>query len=500
MEAIQECVQAIRRSIGDENVSIDKATRICHRITHGPEALLHEDLSDFTPAMVVRPRSTEDVVAIVKQADKHEIPVVPQGGRTCSYGAESVKDGIVIDTTSMNKILEFDEPAFRIKGEAGVRVLDFIDYLGKRGYMSLEFPTMNRASTLGSRASISGYNKFENRFGGSKDHIKGLEVVLANGDVVEVGRGSRIPQKSVMGLDMMSMFIGSRGTLGIITKVTERFIPIPPSYVYGIRAFHNFEDGLKAYMELRSPINAGVIWRAKAYHKWKISQAVKGLLEMDWPEDVEMLVDYHILGQPEIVEAMRKVAEKICAEHKGFWREDLPPTDFIGRMHETMEKYLGMASLQSNRLVDGGMGNRIVPLDPMISNTHLIEFYKEFLSFLEKSGDGKTYPTLCQHWGVLNPGAPVPGEEGWSKVWSLVLVDWKNFDSKCRTEFKQWYRDYAELVWNYEGTLSGTHGFSPREMEVEFIKREVGESGYELMKTIKHALDPKNIMNPNIKF
>ena len=239
MEAVQECIQDITRSIGEDNISVDKASRIVHRITHGPEAMLHEDLGDFTPAAVVRPRTTEDVVAIVNYANKYEIPLIPQGGRTCTYGAESVRDGIVVDTTSMNEILEFDEPAFRIKSQAGVRVVDYIDYLAQRGYMSLEFPTMNRTSTLGSRASISGYNKFENRWGGSRDHIKGLEVVLANGDVVQVGRGSSLPTKSVVGLDMMGMFIGSRGTLGIITKVTERFIPVPPSYIYGIRADFN---------------------------------------------------------------------------------------------------------------------------------------------------------------------------------------------------------------------------------------------------------------------
>ncbi len=500
MEAVQECIQDITRSIGEDNISVDKASRIVHRITHGPEAMLHEDLGDFTPAAVVRPRTTEDVVAIVNYANKYEIPLIPQGGRTCTYGAESVRDGIVVDTTSMNEILEFDEPAFRIKSQAGVRVVDYIDYLAQRGYMSLEFPTMNRTSTLGSRASISGYNKFENRWGGSRDHIKGLEVVLANGDVVQVGRGSSLPTKSVVGLDMMGMFIGSRGTLGIINKVTERFIPVPPSYIYGIRAFKTIEDGLRTFMELRSPVNAGIIWRSKAYHKWLLSQAVKASMDLKWPDDVVMLADYHILGEPEAVEAMKKHAEAICEKYNGFWRDDMPPTDFVGRMHETMEKYMGMAALQSERLVSGGMGNRIVPLDPQISNTHLIDFYKEFIEFLKRTEDGKTYPALSKDFHVLSPGAPVPAEEGWTKVWSLTLANWKHFNKKSIEEFKAWYRDYAELVWRHGGSLTGTHGYTPRDMEIEFIKREMGETGYALMKTIKNALDPKNIMNPNVKF
>jgi len=500
MGAFQECIQNISRSIGEEQVCLDMPTRIVHRITHGPEAMLHEKLSDFTPEAVVRPQTTEDVVAIVNYANKYEIPLIPQGGRTCTYGAESMPGAIVIDTTSMDEILSFDEPAFRIVSQAGVRVVDYINYLAERGYMSLEFPTMNRSSTLGSRAAISGYNKFENRWGGSRDHIRGLEVVLANGEVVQVGRGSKFPTKSVVGFDTMSMFIGSRGTLGIITKVTERFIPNPPAYVYGLRAFKSLEDALHTYMELRSPINAGVIWRSKAYHQWQLRQAVKESMNIEWPEDVVMLVDYHILGQPAVVEAMRVHAEEVCKKHNGFWRDDMPPTDFIGRMHETMEKYMGMAAIQSERMLTGGMGNRILPLDPQISNTHLIDFYKDYMKLLARIEDGKSYPELTGKLFVLSPGAPVPAEEGWTKVWSLTLANWKAFNKKTIDDYKRWFRDYAELIWSHGGSLTGTHGFIPRDIEIEIVKKEIGEEAYNLMKTIKNALDPKNIMNPNVRF
>ena len=81
-----------------------------------------------------------------------------------------------------------------------------------------------------------------------------------------------------------------------------------------------------------------------------------------------------------------------------------------------------------------------------------------------------------------------------------MLADTKNFDKQCMQEFKDWFREYAELVWKHGGTLTATHGFVPKDLEVEFLKREVGETGYKLIKTIKNALDPKNIMNPNVRF
>jgi len=475
IKSSQEMIDELTTSLGKEKISDDKPTRLVYRITHGPEALLHESLDDFTPAAVVRPTSTEDVQTIIKLADKYGVPIVPQGGRTCTYGAEAMRDCIVIDTATMDKILEIDEGSYRITAEAGVRVVDFHRYLEERGFMCVDFPTMNKAATLGARAALHGYNKFENRWGSAGYHIKGLEVVLPNGEAVWLGRGTSKPTKSVVGLNLMDLFIGSRGTLGVVTKVTERFIDMPPSYVYGIRAFKDYEDGLKTYIDLRKPLNAGLLWRSKAYHRWFLSQAVKGMLEIDFPEDVEMLVN-------------------------GFWRDDMPPTDIIGRMHETIEKYMGMGGLWSDRVVNGGMANRIIPLDPMIPDSRLLEYYKEYLKLLHEIEDGESYPALADSMKVLNPAGPVPGDVGYSKIWILLLANWKKWDSETRKEFKDWFRRHAELALRFDGSITGTHGFIPREMEVDLVRKEVGEKAYEFMKLIKKTIDPKNIMNPKVRF
>jgi len=500
IKSSQDMIDELTTSLGKEKISDDKPTRLAYRITHGPEALLHESLEDFTPAAVVRPTSTEDVQTIVKLADKYGVPIVPQGGRTCTYGAEAMRDCIVIDTATMDKILEIDEGSYRITAEAGVRVVDFHRYLEERGFMCVDFPTMNKAATLGARAALHGYNKFENRWGSSGCHIKGIEVVLPNGEAVWLGRGTSKPTKSVVGLNLMDLFIGSRGTLGIITKVTERFIDMPPSYVYGIRAFKDYEDGLKTYIDLRKPLNAGLLWRSKAYHRWFLSQAMKGMLEIDFPDDVEMLVDYHILGEPTVVEKMEKHAIRIMEDHNGFWRDDMPPTDIIGRMHETIEKYMGMGGLWSDRVVNGGMANRIIPLDPMIPDSRLLEYYKEYLTLLYEIEDGESYPALADSMKVLNPAGPVPGDVGYSKIWILLLANWKKWDNETRKEFKDWFRRHAELALRFDGSITGTHGFLPREMEVELVRKEVGEKAYEFMKMIKKTIDPKNIMNPKVRF
>jgi len=496
----KEMIDELKEAIGKDKVSVDLPTRLTHRFTHGPEVFMHDDLNDFLPAAVVHPRTVEDVQELVRLANEYLVPIIPQGGRTATFGAEGVRNMIALDTGSMNKILEFNEETLRVTAEAGVRIVDLLSYADERGYLVLEYPTMNRASTLGSRVALNGYNKFLDRWGPSGWYVEAIEVVLPyNAKAVTIGRGSRIPHKSQMGFNLLPLFFGSKGGLGIITKVTEKIIPKPPYYKYGIMAFSTMEGGIKAYIELRKRAGAGLVWRVKTYNKWFIGQAVRDILGQEWPEDVEQLTDFHILGyDKEVVDTMEKKAYEICRKYGGFWREDMPETTFIGRMHETMEKYMGMGALRSDRIVKGGRGNRIVPFDQAIPDARLISYFREFMPLLREIEDGEHYPALATAVKVLSPGSPVPGGYGWTKVWGLLLVDGTKVDDEVRKEWADWYRKMAEQVWRHGGTLTMTHGmmYVHRDMRKEFIKRELGEELYELMKFVKRALDPNGIMNP----
>lgn len=499
MNANQEYVERITSILKANQVSIDRPTRIAYRVTHGLEALFHENLDDLTPDIVIRPESTEEVITIIKLSNEFEIPIVPQGGRTGSCGAEGMRGGIVLDLANMNKILDIDEKAYRITAQAGIRIKDYNEYLQQKGYMPVEYPSMSWTSTLGARAGVSGYNKFENTWGGSAVNIKGIEVVLANGDVVQLGRGSRIPAKNVTGFDLMSLFLGSRGTFGVITALTEQFIDIPPKEIYGIWAFKCTENALEAYTELLGSNYRGAMWRSKAYPKLRIRKMMEVMEGKNWPEDIEMVVDYNIYGPRRIAEAMEEICKEIMEKHHGFWRDDIPSTGEVAqKSHEERGKVMGMGSLSSDRLITGGMGFKILPLDPMIPHSRLLEAYNPLVEHLRKIENGKSYPALTGKLFIFDPGSAIPGELGYTKLWINLLVDSKRWDNETRKEYKEWFREYAELVWSYDAALTGTHGAIPSEMQAEITKKEIGEKEYELLKTIKHALDPKNIMNPKI--
>lgn len=501
MKPLEEFVKEISTRLEADQISTDLPSRIAQRITHGPELLLHDDLMEFTPGVVMRPKSTDDVVETVKLANQYEIPIVPQGGRTGSYGTECIRDCIVLDLIKMNRILDFDPGRYRITAQAGIRLKDFNDFLQAKGYLSLEQPTTIWSATLGARASLAGYNKFENTWGGSAVNTKGIEVVLANGDVVQLGRGSRIPTKNVTGFDFMSLFLGAKGAFGIITALTEQFIDIPPKVIYGIWAFKKMEQATEAYIELLSSRYTGLMWRAKTYHKMRIGKMMELMEGRSWPDDIEMVTDYNIYGETKMAEAMEEIAIGIMKKHGGFWREDIPSTTNLAQKHhESMGKYFGMGSLFSSRIKDGGAGFRLVPLDPMIPHSRLVEASRPIIKQLMKIEDGKSYPALTGKLFVFDPGSAVPGELGYTKFWIVLNADWKKWNNETRKEFKEWFREYAELVWSFGAALTGTHGFIPTDMQTEILKKEIGEKEYDLMKTIKKVLDPKNILNPKVRY
>lgn len=497
-----EAIKEIASKIGDDKLDDRKPTRIAYRFTHGPEMLLHENLDDFTPGVVVWPESVEDVQKILKVAKEREIPVVTQAGRTSSHDAEGKHGCIALNLARMNKITDFNPKARRITAEAGIHVLDLGEYASKRGYMLLELPTMEKVAQLGSRAAVHGYNKYEMRWGSSGNNIKGLEVVLANGDVVQVGTGSRVPTKNVMGYNLMGLFMGSRGTLGIVTKVTENMIEPPKSYKFGNLAFKTLRDGLETYIEWKKAAdNIGPIWRTKFYSKRMLKTAVKGMIGQEWPEEIEGLVDYHILGEESVVKATEKVLLEIGKSYGGHWKEKYPPPNFITRVHTSIEQYIGMVSMETDRDKNGGECRRMIPFDASIPDGNVVEFYEDILEHWQRIENPKIYPHLVKVHKVLSDGSMIPVQGGFSKFWAMGLgASHYEWEADAREEFLSSIREYAEICWKHGGSMTSTHGFIPDALRFELIRREVGENEYRLMEEVKDLLDPKHILNPNIKF
>lgn len=504
----QGIIDEFSDAIGKEKVLIDEPTRMCYTVTHGPECLLHENyFDDFLPDAVLTPSCTEDVQSIVRIANKYEIPLVPSGGRSGTYGAEGMRGGVTVDMLKMDKILELDEKNYRVTGEAGVRMVDLVSYLKKRGYMATDWPGSDEICTLGSRAAVNGYGYWENRWGPAGTIIEGLEVVLPDGNVVHVGRGSNKPTKTSTGWNLMDLFIGSRGTLGIVTKVTEKFTEYPPAEAYGEAAFGTFKEGIEAYLELKRSKYSNTVWRLSCTTDEKMYSEVT--IGKSWPKEIAMLVHYSLYGQPSEVEEMEKCAKEIMKKHNGFTTPEVGEITNWWDSHAIKWKdldkkvniSLGFAShVFGGRIKTDGYSAKTIFLDPNISDSNLLDWHSKFREHCASMEDENIYPNLAKCAIVRDVGRVLPGVLGFNKTWATIHIYHKNMNKESRKELLSWYRKHVELIFQCNGAISTTHAWIPREFEVEYMKKTMGEKEYDLMKKIKKTIDPKNIMNPKIIF
>ena len=212
--------------VGKRNVATSIADLICYSHDIMPPAFkwVRRDDLPYLPHMVVFPGSTKDVQEIVKIANYNRIPVIPAGGTSGTIGGIlPVNGGIMIDMKRMNRFIELDEYSLTATVQTGMLGQDYEDRLNMRGYIGGHYPQSIRCSTVGGWIGPRGVGTFSSKYGKIEDIVQSLEVVLADGSVA---RTKNYPRASC-GPDMDQVFIGSEGTLGILTEATLRIWPTP---------------------------------------------------------------------------------------------------------------------------------------------------------------------------------------------------------------------------------------------------------------------------------
>ena len=177
------------------------------------------------PDAAVWPESTEQVSQIVRFANEQKIPVIPRGaGTSLSGGVIPIRGGIIIDLSKMNRILEMSIENRYARVQAGVVCDDLNRALAKHGFAFPPDPASSSVSTIGGNAATNAGGIKGAKYGTTRDYVMGLQVVLPNGEVMHTGSNT---MKCVSGYDLSKLFVGSEGTLGIITEVTLKINPLP---------------------------------------------------------------------------------------------------------------------------------------------------------------------------------------------------------------------------------------------------------------------------------
>ena len=446
--------QSLKEIVGEENFS----DSLIDLIAYSKDASEH----GHRPDAALWPVNTEQISAIMKLANREKVPVVPRGAGTSLAGlAVPELGGIILDLGRMDKIIDINIEDRLVVVQPGVVYDDLDRALSPYGFFFPPDPASGAVCTLGGNVATNAGGIKGAKYGTTKDYVLALEVVLPDGRVLHTGSKC---MKSVSGYDLTKLFVGSEGTLGVITEITFKVNPKPPMSSTAMATFETLEDAGRAISEI---MYSGIIPSA---------------LEVVDKQNLAAINENTDLGLP-VVEAM------LVAETDGHTREE---TEFqMEKIIEIFKKNnadtiqhadqgVGAEALWTARKSAYGVmariNNNLIVEDLAVPMSKVAEMLRAIADLAKKHnlliptvghvGDGNLHPVMC-------------------------------FDGTDPDQVKRVEEASAELfekVIELGGTLTGEHGIGLA--KIPFMSLEHDEISMDIMRSIKRLFDPNYILNP----
>ena len=420
-----------------------------------------EFLRPGEPLAVVFPTSTTDVSTIVRLAAAHRVPVVARGGGTgLSGGANAVDGGIVIVMTGLDRIIEIDADNLLVITQTGVITADLEKAVEAQGLLYPPDPASHETSCIGGNLAENAGGLRCVKYGVTRDYVLGLEVVLADGEVIRTG-GRNV--KDVMGYDLTRLFVGSEGTLGIITEATLRLRPMPASKVTLLAFFPSVRHAGDAVSRMTK---AGLVPVTLELLDRYVIGAVESALDLGLDTDAGAMLMIESDAGGELAEAELEKASAACASAGSISQERASDPAEADALREARRKaHWSMEQAGAARTEDISVP-RSRAADLMSAIGKVADRHGMEIGVYGHAGDGNFHPTYVTHRDSPDAGA---------------LIDAARADL------------YAEVL-ALGGTISGEHGTGVSKRA--YLEDQVGPRGLAAMRAIKSALDPDDILNP----
>ncbi len=449
-------IKYFEKLLGKENVYSDKA----HLIAYSYDATR----TRFEPEAVVFPRDEEDVSAILKYCNTHQVVITPRGaGSGFTGGALPTNGGIILALEKhMNKILEIDMENMVAVVQPGVINMDLQKAAEEVGLFYPPDPASEEYSTLGGNVSENAGGMRAAKYGITKDYVMALRAVRPNGDIIRAGKRTI---KDVAGYNIAGILIASEGTLAVITEITLKLIPKPTFTKAYMGIFPSVDDAMNAVFK---SLAAGANPVAMEFMDDLVVQALKEKLGIDLPEDAGALLIGDVDGNvSQEVEFQLETLEKSFRENGA--------QDFIIAHDAEKRTELWYARRNASPSITI-FGSKKLNEDISVPRSMLPEALKRIYEIGDKYGFK----------------VPCFGHAGDGNIHVNVMVD--GSDEKQLHDGHQAIKEIFELVIDMGGTLSGEHGIGTS--KAPFMDIAFNEVELDLFKSIKQAFDPNNILNP----
>ncbi len=438
----------------------DIITSVAKLYSYGFDASIHHHMPDI----VIRIHNTQEISKIMRLANEHGIPVIARGSGTALSGqAIPIKGGIVLDMMPMNKIKEIRVEDLYCVVEPGVIYGKLNLELAKKKFFFPPSPGSGDVCTVGGMVATNASGMRAIRYGATRDYVLGMEVVLSDGSVAHFGTRTI---KNSSGYQLEKLMVGSEGTLGIITEITFRIIPLPEKRAIAVAPFDSLE---KAGQGVSNIIASGLLPSALEIMDIVCIKAVNKSMDIGLPEN-EAIILAEVDGEKEVIKRKIQHMAEICR------KSGADNVDFTDDEEEMLNLWRGRKGVLPSLSRYG---------EDMIS-VSLADDMSVPISKIPVAV--KKFQEIAKKYGII---IGTYGHAGDGNLHTKVLIN-PLMDGSWESAEKAVDEIYRTVI-ALQGTVSGEHGIGISKAPWMQIERK---DSLGVMDEIKRAIDPKNIMNP----
>ena len=463
MTLSKDLLSRIEKIVGPANFFPAETDRICY----ATDSSLLSQMNNWMPDLVVRVLTSEQVSQVLALANEFLVPVVPRGagtGQCC--GAVAQQGGIMMDLTGMNRIVSMDLDNLQVTVQPGIVHAELNKELAGHGFFFPPDPGSTKMCTLGGMVSNNSSGQRSVKYGTTKQYILGLEVVLPTGEVMVTGGVRSRALKSVAGYDLTSLMVGSEGTLGVVTRIRLKVLPLPERRGLVIAFFDQLESTGQAVVQVfrrRLFPSAIEIMDQSAIVAANLYKPELALL------DAEAMLLFEVDGSPPDVAYQAKAISEVCAQfaRKVEWTDDPERLKALWAARGVVGAAAGRVKPGATRVYIGE--DICVPVNAVAQALRNIRAigakYNVPIVTYGHIGDGNLHAAP-----IIDPNEAIEIEK-----------------------VKKIADEIHHMALDLDGTTTGEHGVGLA--RAEYMEEELGFSLH-VMRRIKRLLDPRNILNP----